>query len=92
MTKNHREVLKALAIIDHPVTDAALVPSMQHAFGSRQSSSGIRSRRKELTARRTPFVEQAGTVIMPSGRSAKLWQITSAGRVYLAATRQRISA
>lgn len=54
-----------------PITDAALVPLMQHLSQVSMSSSGIRSRRAELADQ--GLVESTGTIRMPSGRLANLW-------------------
>lgn len=57
-----------------PLTDAALVPLVQHLANERMSSSGIRTRRSELVAMRK--LRQRGEVKMPSGRYAALWGTT----------------
>jgi hypothetical protein len=54
-----------------PLTDAALVPLVQHVSNVRMSSSGIRTRRNELVS--AGKITQSGEVKMPSGRAAALW-------------------
>ena len=54
-----------------PISDAALVPLVQHVASVRMSSSGIRTRRNELVAQ--GLVQQEGEIKMPSGRMAALW-------------------
>ena len=56
-----------------PITDAALVPLVQHVAQVKMSSSGIRTRRNELVE--SGEVAQAGEVKMPSGRMAALWSV-----------------
>lgn len=56
-----------------PLPDHALVPLAQHVVGAHQSSSGIRTRRAELTDR--GFVMPTGdTVRTASGRRAVIWE------------------
>lgn len=54
-----------------PLPDHALVPLVQHVAQVRMSSSGIRSRRAELTDK--GLVTEVDTVRMPSGRRASVW-------------------
>lgn len=56
-----------------PMPDHALVPLVQHATGSHQSSSGIRTRRAELLTKRLvrPTLK---TVLTASGRHATVWE------------------
>ena len=54
-----------------PLTDAALVPLVQHVAQRRMSSSGIRTRRAELADMKK--VQSVGQVKMPSGRMAATW-------------------
>ena len=57
-----------------PMTDAALVPLTQHVAQSHQSSSGIRTRRREL--QRLGLVKDAeSNVKMPSGRTAVQFEV-----------------
>lgn len=52
--------------------DHALVPLAQHAADMHQSSSGIRTRRAELTDK--GLVVENGYVRMPSGRRARVFK------------------
>lgn len=52
--------------------DHALVPLAQHALGAHQSSSGIRTRRRELLVK--GLVKEVGTVTTGSGRTAKTFK------------------
>jgi len=70
MTAAQSAVLDAISRYG-PITDAALVPLVQHVSNVRMSSSGIRTRRNELVDMNE--VKQAGEVKMPSGRMAALW-------------------
>lgn len=56
-----------------PMPDHALVPLVQHAAGSHQSSSGIRTRRAELLTKRLvrPTLDTTKTA---SGRSARVYE------------------
>jgi hypothetical protein len=54
-----------------PLADHALVPLAQHQLHVHQSSSGIRSRRAELTA--LGLVESVTTIRTGSGRSAGVY-------------------
>lgn len=54
------------------VADHALVPLAQHQMGVHQSSSGIRSRRAELTS--FGLVRQTGTTKTASGRKAAIYE------------------
>lgn len=71
MTAAQNEVLKVIEDFG-PLTDAALVPLVQHVANIRISSSGVRSRRSELVD--AGLVSQNGEVKMPSGRMAAKWQ------------------
>lgn len=72
VTKSQAEVHAVLAALPGvALPDHALVPLAQHAMGSRQSSSGIRSRRCELLSKR--LVTHVGTVRTGSGRQAKTY-------------------
>ena len=70
MTAAQQAVLDAIENYG-PITDAALVPLVQHVSNVRMSSSGIRTRRNELVT--AGEVSQLGEVKMPSGRMAALW-------------------
>lgn len=62
------EVLKAYG----PVADHALVPLAQHQLQMRQSSSGIRTRRRELLDK--GLVTEVATTKTGSGRKAKVYE------------------
>ena len=70
MTKSQKAVRETLVEYG-PLADHALVPIMQHESQVRMSSSGIRSRRAELTAAGT--VVEFDKIKMPSGRMATVW-------------------
>lgn len=54
--------------------DHALVPLTQHVAGVRLSSSGIRTRRRELTD--AGLVKPTGEkIVMPSGRTAAVYKV-----------------
>lgn len=72
MTTNQQHVFDALSQYG-PLPDHALVPLIQHVVQAHQSSSGVRSRRAELTARGR--VAAVGSVKMPSGRHAAIWAV-----------------
>lgn len=72
LTLGQTEVLSVMRDFKHALPDQALVPYAQHAAGLRMSSSGIRSRRAELT--RLGLVQAAGTVKTGSGRSAATYR------------------
>lgn len=72
MTAGQSAVLEAIKEYG-PITDAALVPLVQHVANVQMSSSGIRTRRSELRALRK--IKSAGSVRMPSGRQATLWTV-----------------
>lgn len=56
-----------------PLPDHALVPIVQHVAQTHMSSSGIRTRRRELERLRE--VKSVGEVKMPSGRRANVWDV-----------------
>ena len=56
-----------------PIADHALVPLAQHQMQVHQSSSGIRTRRKELEAKR--LVVPVDTSKTGSGRNATVWAV-----------------
>jgi hypothetical protein len=72
MTTSQKEVLHVLNQYG-PLPDTALVPIAQHILDVHQSSSGIRTRRSELTS--LGEVEQVSTITLPSGRTAKVWDV-----------------
>lgn len=69
ITPNQAEVYKVLDQFG-PLPDVALVPLAQHVMNSRQSSSGIRSRRAELEDKGL-VINTGGKFKMPSGRLAR---------------------
>lgn len=71
---SQREVLSVLNKYG-PVPDSALVPLAQHFSKIHQSSSGIRTRRKELVQKN--MVKQVDSVMLPSGRPAAVWAVTA---------------
>jgi hypothetical protein len=71
LTPGQKEVLEVIKEYG-PLPDHALVPLAQHAMNSKQSSSGIRTRRRELEA--NGFVRRAGTTQTHSGRTAMTWE------------------
>lgn len=56
-----------------PMPDHALVPLAQHALAVHQSSSGIRTRRKELLDAGIIYVDKS-VVKTGSGRSARVFK------------------
>jgi hypothetical protein len=56
-----------------PVADCALVPLAQHQAQLRLSSSGIRSRRKELVDLK--LVKQVSTIKTGTGRTAAVYEV-----------------
>jgi hypothetical protein len=73
VTDNQAEVYNVLREFG-PLPDVALVPLAQHVMNSRQSSSGIRSRRAELEA--AGLVRDTGQRMkLPSGRKAHVWAV-----------------
>lgn len=70
MTAGQKAVLEAIEQYG-PITDAALVPLVQHVANIKMSSSGIRTRRNELLG--LMKIKQTGEIRMPSGRKAALW-------------------
>lgn len=75
MTTSQRVVYDVLSNYG-PLPDHALVPIAQHVEQVHQSSSGIRTRRAELSAGPEPLVVDTGRrVKMPSGRTAIVWSV-----------------
>lgn len=73
VTDNQAEVYRVLKEFG-PLPDVALVPLAQHVMNSRQSSSGIRSRRAELEDK--VLVRDTGSIFkMPSGRHARVFAV-----------------
>lgn len=73
VTDNQAEVYEALKQFG-PLPDVALVPLAQHIGRSKQSSSGLRTRRRELQNR--GLIQETGqTVQMPSGRKARVHEV-----------------
>lgn len=70
MTAGQTAVLNAIEKYG-PITDAALVPLVQHVSNVHMSSSGIRTRRNELM--HANRIREDGKIKMPSGRFASLW-------------------
>ena len=71
VTPSQAEVYAVLNEYGVPLPDHALVPLAQHAMRSRQSSSGIRSRRHELLDK--GLVAEFGETRTGSGRKAKTY-------------------
>lgn len=66
-----------------PMTDVALSVYVHHVSEASMSSSGIRSRRAELTrptAQRKSFLHAVGTKKLKSGRRAAVHALTDEGR------------
>lgn len=74
MNTAQTHVLEVLDVYG-PLADTALVPLAQHMAPIHQSSSGIRTRRHELT--RMGKVKQVGIITLPSGRGAAVWAVKS---------------
>lgn len=70
MNQSQSEVFNVIDIWG-PLPDAALVPIAQHFANLYHSSSGIRSRRAELTSKN--LVKCVGYTTLPSGRKAQVW-------------------
>jgi hypothetical protein len=72
LTASQREVYDVLKTYG-PLPDHALVPLAQHVARSHQSSSGIRTRRSELSD--FGRAKDTGkTIKMPSGRNARVYK------------------
>ena len=72
LTESQRDVLNVIRKLG-PLPDHALVPIVQHVATAHWSSSGIRTRRRELE--RVGLIEQAGAVPTSSGRAAALFRV-----------------
>lgn len=73
VTTSQAEVYAVLAASPKGLPDHVLVPVTQHIAASRLSSSGIRTRRKELVD--AGLVKVIGSVSMPSGRQASIFKV-----------------
>jgi hypothetical protein len=73
LTSSQQEVLDVFKTYGIALPDHALVPLAQHAMHSRQSSSGIRSRRSELVYK--GLLTQTGTTTTGSGRKAAVYSL-----------------
>lgn len=62
------------------MTDVALAVYVHHVAEVSMSSSGIRTRRAELTRTEPPLLEVVGTHRMKSGRRAAVHNLTPEGR------------
>lgn len=72
VTKSQAEVYGVFTNFGVALPDHALVPLAQHALRSKQSSSGIRSRRHELVAKGLLRVQ--GETKTGSGRKAVVYE------------------
>lgn len=73
VTQSQADVYRVIKSIGKPLPDHALVPLAQHVAPVHQSSSGIRSRRKELTD--LGLVKQVGNTTTASGRTARTFKV-----------------
>lgn len=73
LTTAQSEVLNVFQTYGVPLPDHALVPLAQHAVRVHQSSSGIRTRRRELTD--LGLLKRSGTTKTGSGRAAGVYEI-----------------
>lgn len=71
VTASQAEVYDVFEEFGVDLPDHALVPLAQHAMRSRQSSSGIRSRRAELV--RKGLLREVGQTRTGSGRRASIY-------------------
>jgi hypothetical protein len=72
VTERQAEVYRVMRSVRRPVADHALVPLAQHMSSVHQSSSGIRSRRAELTQK--GLVIPTGSTTTGSGRKAVVYR------------------
>jgi hypothetical protein len=81
LTDGQKAVLKAFHEFNRPMDDQALTVYVHHIADTPMSSSGIRSRRAELT-RTTPLplVKVTGIKTLASGRKAAVHGLTTAGK------------
>lgn len=70
VTSTQEEVYNVIAT-DGPMADVVLVPVVQHVGALHQSSSGIRTRRKELESKN--LIVEVSTKRLPSGRKARVF-------------------
>ncbi len=73
VTESQAAVYRVLNESGRALPDHALVPIVQHVANEHQSSSGIRTRRKELTDLGL-INEVSSWVKMPSGRRARMFR------------------
>lgn len=72
LTPSQAEVYDVFTEFGVALPDHALVPLAQHAMQSKQSSSGIRSRRHELVTK--GLLQQHGITVTGSGRKAVVYE------------------
>lgn len=78
LTPGQAEVLKAF--LDHgPMHDAELATFVHHHSALTMSSSGIRSRRSELSKMVPPLLQPVGVRTMKSGRNSAIHGLTLDG-------------
>jgi hypothetical protein len=83
LTQGQAAVLRAFAEFGRPMDDVSLSILVHHIEDEPMSSSGIRSRRAELsrsTDDRPALVRIVGTKRLKSGRNAAIHDLTPAGR------------
>lgn len=83
LTDGQTAVLRAFHDFGRPMDDLALTVYVHHIEDDPMSSSGIRTRRAELSRRtdtRPPFLHVVGTKVLKSGRNAAIHDLTPAGR------------
>lgn len=71
VTQSQKDVYDVIAAYA-PLADHALVPLAQHQMNVHQSSSGIRTRRKELVLK--GLVREVAQTRTGSGRTAKVFE------------------
>lgn len=71
VTASQEEVYNVLSSYG-PLPDHALVPLAQHVMKLRQSSSGIRTRRRELV--NLGLAQSVGTTTTGAGRTAEIYK------------------
>ncbi len=79
LTRNQLAVLEAFHEFGRPMDDVTLTAFTHHIERVPQSSSGIRSRRAELS--RKMLIETVGTKKLTSGRLAAVHALTTNGRL-----------
>lgn len=83
LTDGQKAVLRAFHEFGRPLDDLALSVYVHHIEDDPMSSSGIRSRRAELsrpTEARKAYVQLVGTKRLKSGRRAAVHGLTKAGQ------------